>query len=167
MHPHATIAVCKLATLRHAILEPLRNPPLGFEEVTLRHFSMCRKRITVQAKHWMLEAKGSTFYPRFERAYAELLRLLSSSCILQKYESLPPLPNDIAALARLDPSFSYLEMNDDRKPSASARKTNSATNVVSSSDTDWNPWALPVGVGAPASQSSMEDNPDADDELYV
>jgi hypothetical protein len=97
----------RLETLRHAIVGNLRHPVLGFEEVGRRHFSMCRKRIVVQARRWMLEAKGTPLYKRFEKVYAELLHLLSAED-LQTYDSLPPLADDLQALRRLDPTFLQL-----------------------------------------------------------
>jgi ubiquitin-protein ligase len=66
--------ILQLATLRHGILAPLKEPPVGLEEKCDRYFSLCRRKIVVQARRWMLEAKAakSTLFPRFERAYTQL-----------------------------------------------------------------------------------------------
>jgi hypothetical protein len=78
----------RLATLRYAIIQPLKHLPLGFEEISIRHFSMCRKRILVQAKRWMLESKNSSLFPRFEKAYTELLHLLSTKERINYFDAL-------------------------------------------------------------------------------
>ncbi|CAB9500530.1 (E3-independent) E2 ubiquitin-conjugating enzyme [Seminavis robusta] len=68
----------RLHTLRHAMIAHLRHPPLGFEEVTKRHFVLCRKRILVQARRWTMEAQGTPLFQSFVRAYEELLTLLTA-----------------------------------------------------------------------------------------
>lgn len=109
----------RLSTLRHAVIEPLRNPAEGFEEVTRRHFAMCRKRLLVQAKRWTLESRGTDLHGRFLRAYSELVVLLSTegfglpedceskgSCsdgANSAYRALPPVASDMLALSKLDP----------------------------------------------------------------
>jgi len=104
----------RLSTLRHAIIEPLKYPPKGFEDVVRRHFAMLRKRVLTQAKIWTLESQGTELEKRFERAYSELVGLLSSDALLacQEWEveevggstfgALPPLSDDIQTLERLD-----------------------------------------------------------------
>lgn len=52
----------RLHTLRYAIIAPLKHPPLGFDEVTKRHFAMCRKRVLTQARLWTAEAKGTPLF---------------------------------------------------------------------------------------------------------
>ena len=94
----------RLATLRHAIVGQLRSPPNGFEEVTIRHFAMCRQRIVVQARRWMLEARDSDLCARYEQIYGELLSLLDTES-MREYGSLPPLLEDLKALEKLEPSF--------------------------------------------------------------
>ena len=104
----------RLSTLRHAIIEPLKYPPKGFEDVVRRHFAMLRKRVLTQAKIWTLESEGTELEKRFERAYSELVGLLSSDTLLacQEWEveevggstfgALPPLSEDLQTLERLD-----------------------------------------------------------------
>ena len=96
----------RLSTLRHAIIEPLKNPPKGFEDVTRRHFAMCRSRLMVQAKIWMMESKGTELHGRFVKAYSELLGLLSGDKFGDAdgsmLDALPPLAEDLHALYRLD-----------------------------------------------------------------
>ncbi|KAL9180251.1 hypothetical protein ACHAXT_008221 [Thalassiosira profunda] len=99
----------RLATLRHAIIEPLGSPPKGFEDVTRRHFAMCKRRILVQAKVWLMESKETELHGRFVKAYRELVALLSSDELAgdsgeegSEPGSLPPLPDDLQALQLLD-----------------------------------------------------------------
>ena len=40
-------------------------------------FVIARKRVLAQAKAWTLEARGTELHGRFEKAYSELLGLLS------------------------------------------------------------------------------------------
>ena len=107
----------RLHTLRRAVIAPLKNPPLGFEEVTKRHFAICRHRVLAQAKRWALEAQGTPLFRRFTQSYEELATLLSSDDLIhlripgKKVEDEKPLgsitPNetDLEALKSLDTSF--------------------------------------------------------------
>ena len=103
----------RLSTLRHAIIEPLKYPPKGFEDVVRRHFAMLRKRVLTQAKIWTLESEGTELASRFKRAYSELVGLLSSDTLAcQEWEveevggstfgALPPRSDDLQTLERLD-----------------------------------------------------------------
>ena len=74
-------ASLRLATLRYAIIAPLKSPPRGFEDVVHRHFAMCRKRLILQAKIWTLEARGTELYSRYLRAYSELSSLLADTSL--------------------------------------------------------------------------------------
>ena len=94
----------RLATLRHAIVGPLRNPPKGFEEVTKRHFGMCRQRILLQAKIWTMEAINTPLYSRFVRVYKELLLLLADN-ELKESNCLLPSANDVHKVSMADPSL--------------------------------------------------------------
>lgn len=119
----------RLATVRHSMIDHLRSPPCGFEEVTLRHFSLCRKRLVVQVRRWMVEARGTPIERKFERAYAALVKLLSSDRMKEfaGYHSsvLPPLDEDVECLRRLDPEFVLhrLSSDEDHKPSAISSAT--------------------------------------------
>jgi ubiquitin-protein ligase len=115
-------SVLRLATLRHAIIGYLRDPPNGFAEVAKRHFSMSRKRIVVQAKRWMLEAKGTPLFARFEKAYADIVTLLNTES-MHSFPALPPLADDVEALMTLDSNFVALCRGhvDDTPPSARQR----------------------------------------------
>jgi hypothetical protein len=164
--------VVRLATLHYAMVGHLRNPPQGFEEVTIRHFSMCRRRIVAQARLWMLEARDTHLYGRYERAYVELLSLLGTES-MKKYKRLAPLPEDMKRLEKLDPSFlcSAVENIDegDRKPSASESvrvRPEPAFNPWAAGPTTTSNWAEAVGalsstLGPEAKQY------DSDDELYT
>ena len=100
----------RLATIQYAMLEPLRSPPIGFAEVVLRHFSLCRKRILPQARRWVLEARGSPLASRFERGYAELLFLLGEER-LHVFDSVPPLKDDMKALGEYRSRFAAIPEN--------------------------------------------------------
>jgi hypothetical protein len=153
----------RLATLRHAMVEHLRSPPRGFEEVTMRHFSMCRGRIVAQARRWMLEARGTSLYSRYERTYAELLSLLVEKP-MQKYDSLPPLREDLEALEKLDTSFG--QMVGDQKQRARETPTGDSPLVPG-----FNPWAVPADEAsqmlAEGSNRDIVNDDDDDDDIYA
>mmetsp|Transcript_24283 Transcript_24283/g.55064 ORF Transcript_24283/g.55064 Transcript_24283/m.55064 type:complete len:625 (+) Transcript_24283:1-1875(+) len=103
----------RLSTLRHAINDQLRSPPKGFEDVVRRHFATFRRRLLIQAKVWCLEARGTELHDRFERAYSELVVLLSGDKLAceqweerevggRTFGALPPLLDDLEALQHLD-----------------------------------------------------------------
>ena len=79
----------------------------GFEGVNVRHFAVCRQRIVVQARRWMLEAHDASVYGRYERAYGELVVLLDDET-MNKFECLEPLADDIKALESLEPAFTRI-----------------------------------------------------------
>jgi len=153
----------RLATLRHAIIGQLKSPPKGFEEVVLRHFSMCRRRILVQARRWMLESCKTKLYPAYERVYADLLSLLSGEA-LQKYRSLDPLPEDLKELEALEPSFAAAIPNntEDQKQSAglTTPDDDSLTNL-------FNPWLDPLAAQHSGGAARSETSDESDfDEIY-
>ena len=76
-------------------------------------FVIARKRVLAQAKAWTLEARGTELHGRFEKAYSELLGLLSDKMECEDWEveeaggkhmfgALPPLSDDVQAIRRLD-----------------------------------------------------------------
>jgi len=170
----------RLDTLRHAIIAQIRDPPKGFEEVTKRHFAMCRQRIVAQARRWTLEARGSPLEGRFLKAYGQLLNLLSEQAFDGR-DCLPPLREDIAYLAREDPSFSVSGFKEDRKPSAVPQATMTNTigqneaeaflaAVIATQSANTNPWASNQSTAANPwtmpSSSGAKDDYDEDDEMY-
>ena len=136
----------RLATVRHAMIDHLRSPPRGFEEVTVRHFSLCRKRLVVQVRRWMVESRRTPIEKKFERAYATLVKLLFSERMKefagQNDDVLPPLEEDIDCLRRLDPEFvqHYLSSDTDLKPAAT-RPTADVEDNERCSDADQKPTA--------------------------
>ena len=180
----------RLATLRHAILGPLKKSPIGFEEVCKRHLSMCRTRILVQARRWLIEARQSPLYNRFERTYNEMVSELSK--LDQDGPCLSPLRADVDVLRSIDRPFlsrfpSLLtNRRDDRKPSAAAyarsggrvsgrifgrRERASAVVQTSSQVVDWNPWAnAAAGVASRAPTTTtgarLKKDNDGDDEDF-
>lgn len=154
----------RLETLRCAMIEQLRSPPKGFEEVIIRHFAMCRQRIVAQARRWMLEARGTDIFPKYERAYAELLSLLDTEA-MRAYEALPPLDDDLQVLESLDPSFVHM-VNGSTNTSVGGDCTE--TTDLLANRPDFNPWA----AGSTASQirnsgAQARKDDESDDEMYI
>ena len=182
----------RLATLRHAIVSPLREPPKGLEEVVKRHFGMCRQRVLLQAKIWTKEAKGTPLYPRFVKVYKELLVLLSSDS-LKGFNCLPPPAKDIMVVSNSDanllPEFEYILQAAGEKASkrnvpesmqspvvshqafppqgvgATSNASSEPSNQTTISQATYNPWAA-GGVATPASAPNGKGD-DEDDELYI
>jgi hypothetical protein len=186
-------AMLRLATLRYAAVAQLRSPPLGFEEITKRHFSMCQKRLLVQARRWMLEEEGTPAYPRFERVYGELVRLL----LPLDYDSgkrLLPLAEDAAVVQEHDISFPPIQMhesetssdgeskpaafaassNNGAPPAASDARTTASANLerpeTQNSDGSYNPWADPGSVANTPKQEESDRSDagdDSDEDMYA
>jgi hypothetical protein len=118
----------------------------------------------------MLQARNTDLYPRYERSYAELLSLLASES-MQKYDSLPPLPEDLQILQLLEPAFGReLYEDGDRKPSATSTPDRQAQPdfnpwISSSVEAASNPWANPGAFSNQNVASGCEDS--SDDELYI
>jgi hypothetical protein len=154
----------RLATLRHAIVSQIRSPPGGFEEVSRRHFMMCRQRIVAQARRWMLEERGSPLYPRFEKIYSELLSLVSSMTTQERSGCLPPLDDDLSRLEVLDPDFPRAAEGNDSKPSASEVQPGASSHSTDGT-ADYNPWASPnTAKESQTEESDVAEDPD--DDLY-
>ena len=154
----------RLETLRCAMVGQLRRPPKGFEDVTVRHFAVCRQRIVVQARRWMLEARDTSLYGRYERAYGELVVLLGDET-MSKFECLEPLAEDIKALESLEPAFTRIMTDHTENP-----PEDGADEVLGALDST-NPWAAsPEQLRAwAATKSSTEKGNDDDsscEDLY-
>jgi len=146
----------RLATLRHAVVSHLRTPPVGFEEVTKRHFSMCRKRIIMQARRWMIEEENNQYvFRRFESVYGELVQLLSPLTCYDGGKSLFPRKEDAAFVEDNDRSF--------RIHLPSPRAANSPDAPA------FNPWASPPQRGESNSGGTAEGTveEDSDDDMYI
>jgi hypothetical protein len=161
----------RLATLRHAIVSQIRSPPGGFEEVSRRHFMMCRQRIVAQARRWMLEERGSPLYPRFEKIYSELLALVSSMTTQERSDCLPPLDDDLSRLEVLDPDFPRAadtgihKEGNDSKPSASEVQPGASAHSTDVT-ADYNPWSSPnTAKESQTEESDVAEDPD--DDLYA
>lgn len=160
----------RLETLRCAMVEQLRSPPRGFEEVTVRHFSMCRQRIVVQARRWMFEARHTDKFARYERTYAELLSLLDTDAMNQ-YDCIAPLPEDLAALETLEPSFFRLVRSNNSGIQGGSMALvgdhQYDLNLSDSASEQVNPWAPGAYISSTRRSSGNEGDPDdPDDELY-
>jgi ubiquitin-protein ligase len=154
----------RLETLRCAMVNHLNCPPKGFEDISVRHFALCRKRIVVQARRWMLEARGTSLYGRYERAYGELVVLLGAQNT--KFECLEPLAEDINALESLEPAF--IRIIADRIETI---PEDGADEVLGAQDsTVLNPWAASPEQVRAWVKSTKEKGNDSDssscDELY-
>jgi len=162
----------RLHTLRHAMIDHLRKPALGFDEVTKRHFTLCRKRILAQARRWTVEANGTPLFKSFVKAYEELTTLLSSKDLV--YHRLPgqsedpsspwgavPLDvGDLRVLSSIDTKFvrehnnslkdcsSEKEEEEDSKPSAAPSMSNNVAGPDNSTSITGN---NNTGVGGSAS----------------
>jgi hypothetical protein len=49
----------RVATLRHAVLDTLKHPPAGFEEVVATHFAQRKAHILATASAWLDDATSS------------------------------------------------------------------------------------------------------------
>jgi len=170
----------RLATMRHAVIAHLKSPPRGFEEIAKRHFSLCRKRLLVQARRWMVEAKGIPIYNRFVRAYNELVVLLSSDNLkdFRAYDKvLAPSEVDMQRLRAIDHSFAdkvIVGAAEDKKPRAQPfQLPENAALKVEIFFAAANPWANIAGE-LPSSPAECNDSArhtgksdDPDDELYL
>ena len=45
--------VVKLANIRYAMIEMIKKPPRGFEEVVRRHFLLKKEEILEQCERWL------------------------------------------------------------------------------------------------------------------
>jgi hypothetical protein len=103
----------RLGTLRHAMIDMLRQPPVGFEDVVHRHFALCRQRVALQCQRWTLEEaveaqrsrrrEDELVHAKFQQVQADLLSLLVANPANGTYPSLAPLESDIQHVTRLDP----------------------------------------------------------------
>jgi len=170
----------RLATLRHAVIDHLKSPPRGFEEVTKRHFSMCRKRLLVQARSWMAEAEGLSIHSRFVRAYNELVVLLSADGLKDfagYNDVLPPSDQDVERLRAVDQTFitetfgsvDEIKLPAQPAPQQPAARPAAAVDRVGETVTT-NPWANIPGNGEMAVDNDdtkpKAEGDDPDDELY-
>ena len=58
----------RVATLRWAMVEQLRNPPRGFEDVARRHFRFRRSFLRRQCEQWIRETDEAAAKPNAEGA---------------------------------------------------------------------------------------------------
>jgi ubiquitin-protein ligase len=158
----------RLDTLRHAILEPLIEAPLGSEEVVQRHFAFCRRRIAVQARRWTVEAQGTSLAGRFEKVYGQILSRLSSlsTGLLEEISPLEATSEDIQFLSARDSTFLKYNADTDRKPAAVPARYAGDTPSTSFAA---NPWATDSSGGAVQGHTSTAgktDTSDDEDDFY-
>ena len=79
MHSTSYNAELQLGTLRWAMIDILRNPPPGFEDVVRGHFCLLRRRIMATAVRWVDQAAaaGEAMQKRLDTAVVELHALLA------------------------------------------------------------------------------------------
>jgi hypothetical protein len=181
----------RLANLRYAMIDILRHPPKGFEEVVSRHFALCRRRIAMQSKRWLLEAAATArrsqsredekIHSQFSQLHADLLSLLKESRSNKELSSLKALESDAKAVSILDPSSHWrMAANSASRQvgngSATNEKKMAARTTLDSNGTatgtprqqvpaNFNPWALPQAA-LPQSMKDTDTGPTSDDELY-
>jgi ubiquitin-protein ligase len=181
----------RLANLRYAMIDILRHPPRGFEEVVSRHFALCRRRIAMQSKRWMLEAAATArrsqsrendkIHAQFSQLHADLLSLLKESPSSNDYSSLKALESDANAVSILDPSSHWRmaansaseqvgngSVANEKKIAARTTLDSNATatgNARQQVPANFNPWAFPHTV-SPQSTKDTDTGHTSDDELY-
>lgn len=152
---------------------------MGLEEICLRHFSLCRGRILVQAQRWMKEAQEmkSTLYPRFQRSYAELVALLAA--LGNDMPSLPPSEDEKAAAKKapagvirrvqVGGTARHVRVAARQVRAAPAQEVTevslAAALMTAASVLAENPWANPGAANAQR-QATTKTTADDDDELY-
>eukprot|EP00798_Chlamydomonas_sp_ICE-L_P010124 gene10124-8024_t len=79
-HSNAYNAELQLGTIRYAMLDQLKNPVPGFEDVIKTHFRLLRSRIMVTTKKWVAAAGevDAGLQRRMDAAVVELHALLSN-----------------------------------------------------------------------------------------
>lgn len=77
--------VIRVATVEFAMLEMLRRPPVGFEEVVRSHFYLKSAFIKQQCDQWLAEGKSSSAH------YARLLKLTKE--LRELLDKLTPPPS--------------------------------------------------------------------------
>lgn len=165
----------RLDTLRHGVLEPLIEPPLGFQEVLKKHFAVCRQRIIVQARRWALEARGTQFQPRFEKVYGQILsRFNEMDPELLELDPLKALDDDIKFISRHDPSF-FLGNNAEKKRSAGPPAVPSpfaaapfplTNHAVNPWGAGFNPWEGSVGAAYSSTPNDARAESSEEDDFY-
>ena len=77
--PPSACTQLHLGTLRYAMIEVLKSPPPGFEDVVVRHFRLLRRRIMATATQWVAEAGlvDEVTQQRMDTAVVELHGLLA------------------------------------------------------------------------------------------
>jgi hypothetical protein len=86
----------RVATLQFAMVDVLRQPPPGFEEVVRKHFRLKRHHIMAVCQAWLQEAAGSEevgalqqLQSKVEDLQVELLKLGPSPCDVEVKEEPP------------------------------------------------------------------------------
>jgi hypothetical protein len=115
----------RLHTVQHAIIAHLKHPPIGFEEVTKRHFALCRQRIVCKVLTWIEEARKTSFFSTFVKAYEELVTLLSKDDIVrhripglqgnEEHSCCPAVSaskDDVRNLSTLKPCLAFAVLNE-------------------------------------------------------
>ena len=80
VHSASYNAELQLGTLRWAMIDVLRNPPPGFEDVVRAHFRLLRRRIMSTATRWVDQAAaaGEAMQRRLDAAVCELHAMLAA-----------------------------------------------------------------------------------------
>ena len=69
----------RLATMRHAMRDTLRRPPVGMEQVVRKHFVINRPLLERQLARWLGECKAERTKAAMEKAYSEIMGLIDEA----------------------------------------------------------------------------------------
>jgi len=69
----------RLATMRHAMRDMLRRPPMGMEDVVRKHFITLRPMLERQLAAWLNECKAERSRAAMEKAYVEIMSLIDEA----------------------------------------------------------------------------------------
>lgn len=67
----------RLATIRHAMISHIRNPPQGFEQVVNSHFRIQKNRVMNEVERWVSES-SDTYKSKMEKAFQDLKKELNN-----------------------------------------------------------------------------------------
>ena len=69
----------RLATMRFAMRDMLKRPPLGMESLVRRHFVLLRPMLERQLARWLDECQSPSSKTAMEKAYVEIMSLVDAA----------------------------------------------------------------------------------------
>lgn len=76
--------VVKLANIRYAMIEMIKKPPKGFEEVVRKHFLLKKEEILEQCQKWLKEKDLPYLDPRFNTTHEQNIKTHGFGNLLEK-----------------------------------------------------------------------------------